>query len=98
MTTVPMAASTASGGRLNVLRCTLTGAAVSAVLFVICWLGALFSLPGASHLYLVLFTAVSKGTIGALAYGVISSTIVGLVTGALLAFFYNVFAIVERSR
>jgi hypothetical protein len=83
-------------GKLSLLRCALTGAQVLIILFLLCWLGGLFNIPGASHLYLSLFTSVPMVTVGALAYGLISSGIVGLLTGALVAFFYNVFAMVER--
>lgn len=84
------------GGKLNAIRCALTGAAVLAVLYALCWVGAALPIIGASHLYLSLFMSPPGASVGALALGLICSAAMGLLTGALVAVAYNLFARFDR--
>jgi hypothetical protein len=87
----------AAEGKAGVSRCALTGAAVLATLFAVCWIAALVNVPGVSHMYLGLSVAGPGGAIGALIFGVICSGVAGLLIGALTAFTYNFFAFVDRT-
>jgi hypothetical protein len=91
-----MIAKQVGDSRLGIMRCALTGATVLAVLFALCWLLAVFNVAGASHMYMGLFMAGPSGPIGTLLFGVICSGVAGLLTGALVAVSYNLFAFVDR--
>jgi hypothetical protein len=83
-------------GKLSVLRCTLTGAAVLLVQFAICWAAAAAGLINSSHMYISLFTLAPVASPGALVVGLFWSTVFGALTGALVAIAYNAFAFVAR--
>jgi hypothetical protein len=80
---------------LGVARCALTGGAVFATLFVLCWIGAVLNLSTFSHMYLALFVSGPIQGVTVL-FGVVSSVLAGLFTGALVAVCYNVFVFAER--
>ncbi|CAN5285597.1 hypothetical protein BH10PSE14_BH10PSE14_20570 [soil metagenome] len=78
-------------GRLNVVRCAATGAALLSAIFVLCWLAAaLFGAIG-SHMYMAMFTPTLPGSFIALAAGLCWSILFGAVAGGVLAVFYNLF-------
>lgn len=83
-------------GQLPILRCTLVGGIVLGVLFVICWLGATTGWLSASHTYVSLFTIAPAPSSAALASGLCWSIVFGAITGALIAFAYNILAFLDR--
>jgi hypothetical protein len=81
--------------RLGVVRCAFTGAIVFGVLFVACWLTGAFSVFGASHVYMTMFTMGAAAPVVAFASGLVCSATAGLAIGALAAFTYNGLAFLE---
>ena len=82
---------------LGVLRLAATGAVASGLFFILCWIGAIVSVTGASHMYIALFTSADVASASALGEGLCWSLLFGLVAGSLVAFFYNVFDILDRN-
>ncbi|MEG3146169.1 hypothetical protein U1839_16065 [Sphingomonas sp. RT2P30] len=78
-------------GKLSIVRCAATGAAVLFAIFVLCWIAAALFGPMASHMYMTMFTPALPGSFIALAAGLCWSIIFGAVVGALFAIFYNLF-------
>ena len=78
--------------KLNVWRCTATGATVLLSLFVLCWIGAALSDLRLSHMFIQLFTTAPVGSPAALFEGTCWSLLFGAIAGALFAFFYNLFS------
>ena len=91
---ITMARVEASGtvGRLNILRCALTGGAVLGVLFAVCWLGAALSIPRGPHMFLAIFSPAAAQFSSALGIGFCWSILFGAAAGALSALFYNLFS------
>lgn len=81
--------------RLGVLRCTIAGALVLAVQFVLCWIGALF-IASQTHMFVELFTAQPVASTAALGIGTIWAGVFGAITGFLVAVIYNVLASLDR--
>lgn len=81
--------------RLGMLRLSLTGGLASLSFFLLCWLGVLVGFP-ATHAYIALFTAADMASARALLEGGCWSLGFGLIAGALVAIFYNLFAPLER--
>ena len=92
MTTLP---STGAAPRLNALRCGLTGAISLAILFAICWVGALL-VASQSHMFIEIFTKQPVTSTAALVEGLCWSLVFGALGGVLLALIYNAFAFVAR--
>lgn len=82
--------------RLGIVRLASTGALASAVFYVLCWIGALLPLGNVTHMYLRLFTSAEMGSATALVQGTIWSAAFGLIAGALIAFFFNALAFLDR--
>lgn len=93
MSTLPT--STGPSSRLSIVRCALTGAISLAVLFVICWVGALL-VASQSHMFIEIFTRQPVTSIAALAEGACWSIVFGAFGGVLLAVVYNALAVVGR--
>ena len=88
--------SDAPHSKLNISRCTLTGAAVLAVQFAVCWAAAAAGFAGGSHMYISIFTLAPVASLTALGVGLCWSVLFGGLTGALIAFAYNAFGFLER--
>jgi hypothetical protein len=84
-------APSSSGSRLSLVRTALAGAAVFVVLFAICWAAAAFGGGTFSHMFISLFTGQPVGSQAALFEGLVWSIVFGASTGALVAFFFNLF-------
>lgn len=84
-----------SVGRLNILRCAYTGAAVAAVLFVLDWLAVVLHIAG-MHMYAGIYGFGVLTSIGGLVIGLICSVAAGLLLGALVAVTYNAFEFAGR--
>jgi hypothetical protein len=82
--------------RLGIVRSALAGAAVLVVLFVTCWIGAAMGGLTVSHMFISLFTAAPVDSQAALLEGSGWSVVFGAATGALVAFFYNLFSVGRR--
>ena len=82
--------------KLSVARLAATGALTGLVFYVLCWVGAALLLGNASHMYVQLFTTAQVSSGAALVEGSVWSIIFGLIAGALIAFFYNAFAFLDR--
>lgn len=83
--------------RLGVVRLSATGALASVAFYVLCWIGALLPLRYVTHTYLQLFTSADLSSGTALVEGAVWSAAFGLIAGALIAFFYNALAFLDRS-
>lgn len=78
--------------RFGVVRSALTGAAVTGVLFVACWLGTSVEALTVTHAFISLFTPQPVGSPAALVEGGLWAVAFGAATGLLVAFFHNLFA------
>jgi hypothetical protein len=83
-------------GQLGLVRCGLTGAAVLAGVFALCWAAAAANIFPASHMYISLFTLSPTGSGDALAAGFVWSLVFGAFGGGLIAVVYNAFGFLER--
>ena len=84
------------GRRIGVTRLALAGGVTAALVFVICWIGALVPFPNPTHGYITLFTAADVTTVEALLEGSLWSLVFGGFTAAVFALVYNLFEGVER--
>jgi hypothetical protein len=82
--------------RLGIVRAALAGAAVLLVLYAVCWIGAAVGGLSVSHMFISLFTAQPVGSQAALLEGAGWSLVFGAASGALVAFFFNVFSVGGR--
>lgn len=80
-----------AGATLAVGRCAATGAGTFAALLVLCWIGVVFVPSLGSHMFVELFTRAPMNSYSALVGGSCASLIFGALSGALTAFFYNLF-------
>lgn len=78
--------------RVGLIHFAVTGAAVAAVLYALCWAGAALGWNAASHLYLSLFSTEPSTSLSALLQGVCLSIGFGAIGGALIALLSNFFA------
>ena len=78
--------------RSGLVRAALTRAAVSGVLFLVCWLGTAIGGLSVSHAFISLFPAQPVGSPAALAEGGLWAVVFGAFSGALIAFFHGLFA------
>lgn len=76
----------------GLLRAGLTGAAVSGVLFLACWLGTSIEGLSVTHAFISLFTTEPVTSQAALAEGGVWAVVFGAFAGALIAFFHGLFA------
>ena len=74
---------------LDAIRCTLTGALVAALLFILCWIGTFIPFSSPTHAYIGLFTPAPMSSAQALIEGSCWSLAFGAVIGALVALVYN---------
>lgn len=81
---------------IGVVRLAATIGVGSAVIFVLCWLGTFISFGSPTHAYIGLFTLADTQSVQALAEGTLFSLLFGLLSGAIIAFFYNLFAGLDR--
>lgn len=90
-------AAPACAHKISALRLAFTGAVVAVVSFLLCWLVAVVA-PSvrATHMYIQLFTPADVRSTSALAEGLCWSLVIGLITGVLGAFAYNLSARLER--
>lgn len=75
--------------RIEIVRCTAAAAVTSALLFVLCWLGASLSIGPATHMFVSLFTAATPISTLALVTGVCSALFFGGLAGAIFALTFN---------
>lgn len=89
-----MAVSSPRGSppRVGVFHCTLTGAAVLAAIFLLCWATEAIADIPASQSLLVFFTGQALRSHEAMAKGCLLAISVGALVGALIAIFFNVFS------
>lgn len=78
--------------RVGVFHCTLTGAAVLAAVFLLCWATEAIADIPASKSLLVFFTGQALRSHEAIAKGCLLAIAVGALIGALIAIFFNVFS------
>lgn len=79
---------------LGTVRLLLSGAITAAVIFGLCWIGALLAYSGPTHAYVSLFTAAPiasgrawvEGTAWSLLFGGLSAAVFGLVYNSVAAF------------
>lgn len=83
---------TSSHRRFGLLRAALTGAAVSGVLFLACWLGTAIGGLSVTHAFISLFTAEPVSSLAALAEGGLWAVVFGAFAAALIALFHGLFA------
>jgi len=83
---------TAPRRRSGLVRGALTGAAVSGVLFLACWLGTAIEGLSVTHAFISLFTAEPVTSQAALAEGGLWAVVFGAFSGALIDFFHGLFA------
>ena len=82
--------------RLNVMRATLTAAAALAALLALCWVAAATIALPVPHKFVELFTTHPAGSIRALGDALSAAVILGGLTGALVAVFFNLFRFAQR--
>lgn len=82
--------------RASPLRLAVTGAGTLLILFVLCWVGSALSLPGASHMFVALFTAAPIWSWYAVCQGSFGALVFGAAGGAISAWVYNTSASLER--
>jgi len=82
-----MAHPTAS--RLGVFHCTLTGAVVLGLLFLLCWFGVAVADIPASHRMVGFFTTQALESSGAMANGLGWAILLGALVGGLIAVCFN---------
>lgn len=80
--------TTPLGGRLGIVRCASTGAFVTLLMFLLCWVTTALGTPLA-HSFISLFTVQPVASTDALWMGSLSAFIFGGVTGGLVAHCYN---------
>lgn len=93
MTQIP---SIARPRGLGVFHCTLTGAAVLAVVFLLLWFTEALADARASNSLLTLFTQQSLLSPAAIGEGIATAVVVGGLFGALVAIFFNLFGALMR--
>lgn len=85
--------------KLSAIRLALTGAATLAILFLLCWLGAVAWPGGAlSHMFIALFTVTPAASWAALAQGLCGSLFFGGLSGAILALAYNGLSFLDEAK
>lgn len=85
-----------SGGRVSVLRLSLTGAVSMLILYALCWGGAVMNIA-ATHRFIGLFADGDVTAFSTLLIGGCLALAGGLVTGAVIAIVYNLLGFTERA-
>lgn len=85
-----------SANHAGVLRLAATLGAASLLIFVLCWLGTYIASANLPHAFIGLFTTAGPQSLQALAEGGLWALLFGIVTGGVLAAFYNLFAGLDR--
>lgn len=85
-----------AAGRLNVLRATVTTAVALVSLLALCWIAAAATQLRVPHMFVELFTTAPAGSFRALGDALSGALILGGLTGALVAVFYNLFRFLDR--
>lgn len=93
---VPLIAEGLSARQAGPLRLAATLGAASLLIFVLCWLGTFIASANLAHAYIGLFTTADAQSVRALAEGSLWSLLFGIVTGGMIAAFYNLFAGLDR--
>lgn len=78
-----------STSRLGVFHCTLTGAVVLGLLFLLCWFGVAIADIPASRRMVGFFTSQALESPGALGLGLASAIAFGALVGGLIALSFN---------
>ena len=82
--------------RIGVFHLAATVSVAAAVIFVLCWLGTFVRFTRPAHAYIGLFTLADIRSGVALIEGILSSLLVGGLSGGLVATFYNLFSGLRR--
>ena len=82
--------------RLGVSRLTAAGGVTAALIMVFCWVGAFIPFSSPTHAFIGLFTPAETKSVTALAEGTLWAFLFGIVSGALFAAVYNLFAGLDR--
>ena len=85
-----------STSHIGVLRLAATTGVAAGLIFALCWVGTFISFASPTHAYIGLFTHAETQSIQALAEGGVWSLLFGLLSGGLIAAFYNLFAGLDR--
>ena len=81
---------------LGIVRLAATAGVAAGSIFVLCWIGTFISFASPTHAYIGLFTDAETQSIQALVEGGLWALLFGLLSGALIAGFYNLFAGLDR--
>jgi hypothetical protein len=95
MAVLDMAGARARLGQLGLTRSAVTGAAVLAAVFALCWAAAAADILPAAHMYISLFTTSPAASGDALAAGFVWSLVFGAIGGSLIAVVYNALGFLE---
>ncbi len=82
--------------RMSVRRLAATGGIVMAAMFILCWVAVLIAPMTATHDFISLFTVAEPSSLIALRVGAFWAAVMGLVSGALIAFVYNLLTPLSR--
>ena len=82
--------------KIGVFRVAATIGVASAAIFALCWVGTFLSFSSPTHAYIGLFTTADTQSVQALIEGGIWSLLFGVISGALVAGLYNLFAGLDR--
>jgi hypothetical protein len=74
----------------------LTLGAAAWLIFAFCWLGTFIAFFSPTHAYIGLFTDADAQSVQALAEGGLWSLLFGVLSGGVIAAFYNLFAFLDR--
>lgn len=78
-----------STGRLGIVHCAVTGAVALGIIFVACWLGAVFTSMPVTHMFISMFTPAAVSSPAALIQGSCWSLVFGAWAGFVIAVVSN---------
>lgn len=81
---------------IGILRLAATAGVAAGLVFVLCWMGTFISFASSTHAYIGLFTDAETQSVMALVEGGLWSLLFGVLSGALIAALYNLFAGLDR--
>ena len=93
---VPLTSVKQGSDQIGVVRLAATTGVTAALIFVLCWTGTFMSFASPTHAYIGLFTDAETQSTQALVEGGLWSLLFGVLTGALIAALYNLFAGLDR--
>ena len=96
MTTRTRHSDNSAVSRLGVARIAMTTALSAALLYLLCWTGAVIGVVPVTHRYLQLFTNADLTSTTALIEGGAWSVAFGTIAGALFATIYNALTLLDR--